>query len=94
MTGEFRINGPALRGFRRARGLTQSELGAMVGLTKGSISNMEHGRQNASLEVIGRLMDALGVGFDAIVIRPSGPGLELESDPLPSGRYLPRLAAA
>jgi transcriptional regulator with XRE-family HTH domain len=41
--------GSSLASIRRARGLSQAELGKIVGLSRGSISNLESGIQNVQL---------------------------------------------
>lgn len=42
------LTGSDLREWRRAEGLTQAELGAMIGLDKYAITTMETGRRNIS----------------------------------------------
>lgn len=42
-------------------GLTQAELAAQVGLTRGSITNLEGRKQGVSLPALKRIADALGV---------------------------------
>ncbi|MBR1705720.1 MAG: XRE family transcriptional regulator [Bacteroidales bacterium] len=48
-----------LKSLRKARGMTQSELGILAGMSKSQISRMEHGSLG-SPETFGRLLDALG----------------------------------
>lgn len=52
--------GESLRGFRLASGLTQAELAARVGVGAPYISRLEHGRDQSSPALLGRIADALG----------------------------------
>jgi transcriptional regulator with XRE-family HTH domain len=53
---------------RVARGtLSQRALGARVGLSRGSISNVEAGRQHVPLHLLLRFADALGVAPDELL---------------------------
>jgi DNA-binding XRE family transcriptional regulator len=54
--GDF---GEALRAVRTARGLSQSELGVLVGCTTGHICNLEAGRKVPSLPLLVDLADTL-----------------------------------
>ncbi len=63
-----------LREWRVFRGLSQEELGAMVGLHKGDISNLETGKRRYNQDQIERLADALGcVPGDLLMRDPAAP---------------------
>jgi transcriptional regulator with XRE-family HTH domain len=56
---------------RRARGaMPQAALGLRVGLSRGSISNIEAGRQHVPLHLLPRLATALGVEAIELLPRP------------------------
>jgi len=56
---------------RRARGaVPQALLGQRVGLSRGSISNIEAGRQHVPLHVLPRLASALGVSPIDLIPQP------------------------
>ncbi|HUB93948.1 MAG TPA: UDP-N-acetylglucosamine 1-carboxyvinyltransferase [Verrucomicrobiae bacterium] len=59
---------------RQERGLTQAEFAARLGTSQSAINRMEKGRQNLSLETIGRLSDALNKQIIAI---PPGSSVNL-----------------
>lgn len=44
---------------RQARGLTQSEFAKKLGTSQSAINRIEHGKQNLSLETLGRISDVL-----------------------------------
>ncbi len=44
---------------RQERGLTQAEFARVLGTSQSAVNRMEHGRQNLSLETLGRISDAL-----------------------------------
>ena len=51
---------PGLRQARQRSGLTQRELGALAGVGKGTVSELEAGRRGAYPRTIRRLAEALG----------------------------------
>lgn len=55
-----------LREIREARGLTQAQLAAAAGLHVNQVALMERGERSPSLEVAGRVADALTVPVDAL----------------------------
>ncbi len=79
-----------LKSARKAKGMTQRELAARVGMDQGHISRLEHGGKGASMEHIQALARELGVavshllGEDAgshdMASRPSGLRGKLLSD--------------
>jgi transcriptional regulator with XRE-family HTH domain len=52
--------GRELRAARRAAGVTQVELGALVGTSQSYVSEVEHGRRILSIETMAALAAALG----------------------------------
>src|SRR3984957_20581865 len=44
---------------RQERGLTQSEFAKRLATSQSAVNRMEHGRQNLSLETLGRISDVL-----------------------------------
>jgi transcriptional regulator with XRE-family HTH domain len=49
-----------LRRLRGARGLSQSELAAVAGITRSHLNRLENGAYNASLDTVSKLAAALG----------------------------------
>ena len=56
--------GDLLAELRQDRGLTQSELGKVISVTSGTISNYEHGFHLPDLEKLVLLADYFGVSTD------------------------------
>jgi transcriptional regulator with XRE-family HTH domain len=50
-----------IRALREANGISQTDLASAVGVTRSSISNIEAGRQNLGITLLGRIADALAV---------------------------------
>ena len=44
---------------RQERGLTQSEFAKRLSTSQSAVNRMEHGKQNLSLETLGRISDVL-----------------------------------
>lgn len=63
--------GDLLAELRQDRGLTQSELGKVISVTSGTISNYEHGFHLPDLEKLVLLADYFGVSTDLYTIRRS-----------------------
>ena len=61
------FNGQRLKEARLAKGFTQSALGEIVGVTKGSISLYESGQRTPKLETMLEFMYALGVSADYLL---------------------------
>lgn len=59
--------GSVLQGFRRARGLTQTDVGVKVGLAQKAVSKMELAPERAGLNMIFKLLAALDL---ELVVRP------------------------
>lgn len=52
--------GSLISQIRQQRGLTQAEFAKRLGTSQSAVNRMEQGKQNLSLETIGRISDALG----------------------------------
>jgi transcriptional regulator with XRE-family HTH domain len=70
------VNGPAqtvganLRRLRLARGLSLVELGRLSGLAKGTLTQLEAGRANPTIETLQALAGALAAGLTDLVADP------------------------
>lgn len=51
--------GNLIRATRKAKGLTQRELGDRLGLTKNTVTEYEAGRQNLTIETLNKIFTAL-----------------------------------
>jgi transcriptional regulator with XRE-family HTH domain len=56
-----------LKQCRKARGLTQGELAAKVGLSLGYVARLEIGMHDPPLSTLAKLAKALGVKLEALV---------------------------
>ena len=56
-----------LRVWREWRGLSQGKLGAVSGVNRVQIADIEAGRGKGSVETVRKLADALGVRLDDLV---------------------------
>jgi transcriptional regulator with XRE-family HTH domain len=65
-----------LRRLRLARGLSLVELGRLSGLAKGTLTQLEAGRANPTIETLHALAGALGAGLPDLVADP--PAVETE----------------
>ena len=61
-----------LKSARKAKGLTQRELAARVGMDQGHISRLEHGGKGASMEHIQALARELGVSVSQLLGEDTG----------------------
>jgi transcriptional regulator with XRE-family HTH domain len=57
----LKLFGKRLRSLRRARNLTQEQLGELAGLNYKYLGAIERGEENPSLKVIEKIADALGL---------------------------------
>jgi transcriptional regulator with XRE-family HTH domain len=53
--------GKNLKRIRTAKGISQGEIGRILGVDKGFVSNIENGKTNPTLATIAKLAKALGV---------------------------------
>jgi len=70
----------SLRRHREGAGLSVSELARRAGLSKATVSQLEQGGANPSVETLWALGDALGVPFSAFVEQPAAPTLVRASE--------------
>src|SRR5437764_2773629 len=69
---------------RQERGLTQAAFAAKLGTSQSAVNRIEHGKQNLSLDTLGRISDVLNkqlisLGGNAINLRVEG-GHELKGE--------------
>lgn len=62
--------GAKLRRARRKAKLTQDRVAAQAATTQPSVSDVENGVQNITLETVSILADAVGVGVKNLLSRP------------------------
>lgn len=67
MRAELAQLGPRLRAIRQSRGLTLEELAAAAGMSASTLSRLESGKRQASLELLLPLSRRLGVSLDDLV---------------------------
>src|SRR5436190_10069884 len=61
---------------RQERGLTQAAFAKRLGTSQSAVNRIEHGRQNLSLETLGRISDVLNKQL--ISINPGAVSLRIE----------------
>lgn len=59
--------GRKIKVYRKVKGISQQELGDEIQLSRASIVNIESGKQSASLSVIWKICEVIGVGADRIL---------------------------
>lgn len=59
--------GKNLKRIRTAKGISQGEIGRILGVDKGFVSNIENGKTNPTLATITKLAKALGVSSDELL---------------------------
>mgnify|MGYP002344287435 CR=1 FL=1 len=67
MAGELELIGPRLRALRHARGWTLEELAGRARMSTSTLSRLESGKRQASLELLLPLTRLLGVRLDDVV---------------------------
>lgn len=70
MDDELRQIGARLRAVRQARALTLEDLASSVGLSASTLSRLESGKRQASLELLLPLTKRLGIRLDDLVQQP------------------------
>ncbi|MFI5910240.1 helix-turn-helix domain-containing protein [Dactylosporangium sp. NPDC051541] len=65
--------GERLRRMREQRGLSLSALARAAGIGKATLSGLEHGTRNPTLETLYAVAGALGVPLTALVLHPGDP---------------------
>ena len=85
----------SLRAVRRPRGISQSQLGALAGVSASAISQAERGQRGLSLETLLELTAGLGITVDELLRGEVAPGYRLgrRDDPAaqPTGMPIPLL---
>ena len=61
--------GKRLRALRKARGLTQQELGELLGVSASAVGMYEQGRREPDLATLVKLADIFGVSVDHLIGR-------------------------
>lgn len=59
--------GRSIEHFRKAAGLTQSDLAAAVGMDQGNLSRLINGRQDVPLERLHKIAEALGIRLSDLI---------------------------
>ena len=59
--------GKNLKRIRTKKGISQGEIGRILGVDKGFVSNIENGKTNPTLATITKLAKALGVSSDELL---------------------------
>ena len=59
--------GKNLKRIRTMNGISQGEIGRILGVDKGFVSNIENGKTNPTLATITKLAKALGVSSDELL---------------------------
>ena len=59
--------GKNLKRIRTAKGISQGEIGRILGVDKGFVSNIENGKTNPTLATIAKLAKAVGVSVDELL---------------------------
>lgn len=63
--------GKRIKELRKSRGLNQQALSDLLGISRGQISNLEHGRRGLDLPKLQKLCSALKVNLDYFGIEPN-----------------------
>ena len=76
--------GQLIHHIRKERGLSQAEFAHKLGTSQSAVNRMEHGKQNLSLDTLGRISDVLNkqiisLGHEGINLRVEG-GHELHGE--------------
>ena len=59
--------GKNLKRIRTAKGISQGEIGRILGVDKGFVSNIENGKTNPTLATIAKLAKSIGVSVDELL---------------------------
>ena len=70
----FKTFGQRITDMRKARGLTQAQLGETLGLDQTAVASYEIGRRRVPLSLLAPLAKALGVSVAELVEDAKGPG--------------------
>lgn len=58
--------GQSIATIRKEKGLTQEQLSQMTGLDRANIGKVENGRYNVSIDILGKICEALGCRIDIV----------------------------
>ena len=58
--------GQRIATIRKENGLTQEQLSQMTGLDRANIGKIENGRYNVSIDILGKICEALGCRIDIV----------------------------
>ena len=75
--------GKSIKKFRKVKKVSQGKLAEQVGLTRASITNIERGRQNVTLDTLWHIATILDVGIIELLPKPQEIQLALNAQ-LPS----------
>lgn len=75
--------GAALAQVRIQRGLSQSQISRLAGVSPSAISQAERGQRGLSVSTLMRLATALGVSLDALVVGQADPGYRIRGRTAP-----------
>jgi len=75
--------GAALAQVRVQRGLSQSQISRLAGVSPSAISQAERGQRGLSVSTLMRLATALGVSLDALVVGQADPGYRIRGRTAP-----------
>jgi len=67
MNSEAQKLGNNLKQIRTQKGISQGEIGRLLGVDKGFISNIENGKTNPTLATIAKLAKAIGVSVNELL---------------------------
>ena len=62
--------GQQIRDARKAKGMTQKEVGDKLGVSESAVNRYENGKVNASLDTLQKLVNVIGVSLE-IKINPA-----------------------
>lgn len=65
MTERERV-GALIASIRKEKGLTQDDLAVKCGMQKQNISRIEHGKYTVGVEVLAKILGAMGYKIDAV----------------------------
>ena len=66
-TAFFKALGTRLTGLRKAQGLTQTQLGELLGVSQQTINSFEKGRRRVPVSALPTLSEVFGVSVDVLV---------------------------
>ena len=67
MRNEAQKLGKNLKKIRIEKGISQSGIADLLGVSRGFVSNIENGKTNPTLATIARLSKALGVSIEELI---------------------------